>query len=180
MAPDSGAAPSSSSGPILRGPAPRPASPKLGGIIGAVALALIAVAIVVSFVSAQRDNSRIERLKNDGISLIATAQDCEGNLGGSGSNASSFTCRASYRVGATSFLEIVGYLNAFVAPGTHLRVVADPHQLSTIDLASSLASVSVTARTYLVPRVLSVLFVVLLTWYFFGRRLRRARSYNVP
>ena len=167
---------SSPSRSTLRGPAPLAAPPKLGFIIGAVALAVIAVVIAISFVSAQRDNARIERLQNDGISLVAIAHDCLGNLGGSGSNASSYTCRASYRVGDTSYLEIVGHMNTFVSPGTHLRVVADPRQPSTIVLASSLASVSVTARTYLVPSVLSVIFVGIVTWYFYRRRQSRARS----
>ena len=177
MTAESGArAPSSPSRSTLRGPTPLAAPPKLGSIIGAVALAVIAVVIIISFVSAQRDNARIERLKNDGISLVAIAHDCVGNLGGSGSNASSYTCRAAYRVGATPYLEIVGHMNTFVSPGTHLHVVADPRQLSTIVLTSSLKSVSVTARIYVVPSVLSAIFVALVTWYFYRRHQSHARS----
>lgn len=156
----------------LRGPAPLAASPKIARNLGVLALVAIAVAIVISFVSAQRDNARIERLKSDGIPLIAVARDCVGNLGGSGSNASSYTCRASYRAGSTSYLEVVGRMSTFVAPGTKLRVIADPRQLSTIDLASSLSMASVSTRTYLVPSVLSALFVALLAGYLYRRRSR--------
>jgi hypothetical protein len=135
---------------------------------------VFAVAVTVSFVSAANDNGRVDRLKAHGIAVNATVGNCVGNLGGSGSNASSYTCNASYTVGATTYHQVIGLMNSFAAPGTHVAVVADPSQPSTIELASAVKSTSSSNGAYLAPGLLSVLLVALTLGYL--RLVRRSRS----
>jgi hypothetical protein len=158
----------------LRGPSPVGVGRQLWVVLGALALVAFAVALAVSFVSAAHDNARIDRLKTHGIALSATVGNCVGNLGGSGSNASSYTCNASYTVGATTYHEVVGLMNSFAAPGTHVAVIADPSQPSTIELASAVTSSSPSNGAYLAPGLLSVLLVALALGYL--RVVRRSRS----
>jgi hypothetical protein len=158
----------------LRGPSPVGVGRHLWVVLGALALVVFAVALAVSFISASHDNARIDRLKTQGIALSATVGNCVGNLGGSGSNASSYTCSASYTVGATKFREVVGLMNSFAAPGTRVAVIADPSRPSTIELASAVTSSSPSNRAYLAPGLLSVLLVALVLGYL--RLIRRSRS----
>lgn len=143
-------------------------------VLGALALAAFAIVIVVSFVSAVHDNARIDRLKTHGTAVNAAVDNCIGNLGGSGSNASSYTCSASYSVGGVDYHEVIGQMSSFAAPGTRVAVVADPSQPSTIELASAVATSSPSDGAYLVPGLLSALLVALTMGYM--RWVRRARS----
>ncbi len=164
----------SSSVSTLRGASPVGVSRRFWAILGALVLVVFAVTLVVSFVSATHDNSRIERLKTHGITLSATVNSCIGNLGGSGSNASSYTCVATYAIAAASYHEVVGHMSSFAAPGTRVIVVADPSQPSTIELASAVKGSSPSNGVYLAPGLLGVLFVALTVGYL--RLLRRPRS----
>ena len=160
----------------LRGASPVGVAPRFWVTLGAVALVACAILLVVSFASAASDNARIERLKSHGIIVNATVQDCIGNLGGSGSNASSYTCRASYRVGTQVYREVVGAMSSFASPGSHVTVVADPSRASTIELASAVTSSSSSNRAFLVPGVLSALYVALVLAYLRLARRRGARD----
>lgn len=158
----------------LRGASPVGVGRRFWVALGALALAAFAVTIVVSFVSSTHDNARIDRLKAHGIATSATVDNCIGNLGGSGSNASSYTCSASYTVDTVTYHEVVGAMNTFAAPGTRLAVVADPTQPSTIELASAVASASSSSGAYVAPGLLGVLFFVLAIGYL--RLVQRPRS----
>jgi hypothetical protein len=109
-------------------------------VAGALVLLIVATVLVVSFVSAANDNARVTRMKNHGIPVVVTVSDCIGNLGGSGSNASSYTCTGVYVARATTYHEVIGAMTAFDAPGAHVRAVADPSRPSTVELASAVAS----------------------------------------
>lgn len=158
----------------LRGASPVGVGSRVWVVLGALCLLAFAVALVVSFVSATHDNARIDRLKTHGIAVNATVDNCIGNLGGSGSNASGYTCRSSYVVAGVTYHEVVGLMSSFSAPGAHVAVVADPSQPSTIELASAVASSSASNGAYLVPGLLSVFFVALTLGYL--RLVRRPRS----
>ena len=149
----------------LRGASPVGVGRRFWVVLGASALVIFASTLVVSFVSATHDNARIDRLKVHGIALSATVGNCIGNLGGSGSNASSYTCTASYAIGSTSYHEVVGLMSTFTAPGTHIAVVADPSQPSTIELASAVSSSVASYRAYVAPGLLAALFVALTLGY---------------
>ncbi len=157
----------------LRGASPVGVSRRFWAVLGALVLVLVAVSLVVSFVSAANDNSRIERLQSHGIALRATVSSCIGNLGGSGSNASSYTCVATYSIATHNYHEVIGHMGSFAAPGTRVAVVADPSHQGTIELASAVESSSASNSVYVAPWLLSALFVALMLGYL--RLLRRRR-----
>jgi len=140
-------------------------------VVGVLALALSAVVLIVSLASAANDNARVTRLKSRGIAVSVTVASCTGNLGGSGSNAASYTCSGTYRVKATTYHETIGSMSAFTTPGTHVAGVADPSQPSTVVLASSLRSASASGSVFVIPGVLVVLWIALAG--LFINRLRR-------
>lgn len=126
---------------------------------GTAAFAAFTVIVIVSFISASNDNSRIERLKNHGISVVVTVTDCVGNIGGSGSNAAGYTCHGSYRVDGVRYLETIGSMTTMSATGTKVRGVADPERPNSIELASTLATSSTSLSVYVVPSVLALLAI---------------------
>lgn len=167
---------SSLDGPLtsLRGAAPAPVGRRFWMVAGTLALVILGVVVIVSFLSAANDNSRITRMKSRGIAVSATVIECTGNLGGSGSNAANYTCRGSYTVGSTTYHEVIGSMNDFAAPHTSVRAVADPSRPSTLVLASAVASSRASNSAYLAPALLLVAFVALILAFLgVARRSRR-------
>jgi hypothetical protein len=146
---------------VLRGAEATPISRTFWLIAGTLLCAALVVVVVVSFISAINDNARINRLRSHGVSVTVTVTNCEGNIGGSGSNAAGYTCRAKYRVFGTPFHEIIGSKTTFSAPGSTVRAVADPERPSTIELASAVASSSASLSVYALPSILALLTAAL-------------------
>lgn len=169
-----GAMPTGESVTVLRGGAPVRVGRRIWFYAGVGALIIFVVVIVVSFVSAAHDNSRIERLKARGVSVTVTVTTCIGNLGGSGSNASSYTCSGSYHVAGTRYVETIGSMSFSASPGAHISAVADPSRLSTVVIASAVAASRISAKVYIAPGLLAFLFIALAGWFL--RVVRRPRS----
>ncbi len=171
--------PPSPDGPLtsLRGAAPAPVGRRFWMVVGTLALVILGVVVVVSFLSAANDNARITRMKSHGIAVNATVIECIGNLGGSGSNAANYTCRGSYNVGSRTYHEVIGSMNNWAAPHSTVRAVADPSRPSTLVLASAVASSRASNSAYLAPGLLLVAFVALvLAFLGVTRRARRGRD----
>jgi hypothetical protein len=149
----------------LRGPAAQSIGRRFWTSAAAVLLALLAVIVVVTFVSAVNDNARIDRLKTHGEAVIVTVTNCVGNLGGSGSNAADYTCQGTYRLNGTRYQETIGSKTSFSSPGDKIRAVADPARPSTIEVATAVATSSSSASVYVVPSLLAVLLVGLALVY---------------
>jgi len=145
----------------LRGAASPRAGRTLGLSVGTVILVLFAIVIVVSFVSAARDNARIDRLKDRGIAVNVRVSSCVGNLGGSGSNIANYTCQGSYEVKGHSYNEVIGGKSTFSPPGSQVRAVVDPSKYSTVELASALSVARASSTRYVAPIILVVVLVVL-------------------
>jgi len=157
----------------LRGAAAVGVGRRFWVVMAALGLIAFAAFLVVSFISATNDNARINRMKDHGIPVVVTVSTCIGNLGGSGSNASSYTCTGVYAARDTSYHEVIGAMSSFVTPGTRVRAVADPGRPSTVELASAVASSKASNGAYVVPSLLALAFLaVALT---FLRLIRRAR-----
>ena len=139
-------------------------------------IAVLAVVVTVSFISAVNDNARIDRLKSHGVSVIVTVTNCVGNIGGSGSNAAGYTCRGEYHVHGVAYHEVIGSKATLSAPGRKVRGVADPARLSTVELASAVASSSASPSVYVVPSLLTLLFAVSVFLVLRRRRTSRART----
>jgi len=160
---------------VVRGPQAAPVARRTWTIVGAITLALCAGLIAVSFESASLDYARTARLKSHGIPATVTVAQCLGNIGGSGSTPAGYTCWASYRVAGVHYHSVIGAMGTFASPGTPLRVVIDPAQPGTIELASAVAASTPTPRVYLIPTLLALAWsaVCAIAW---RRRRRRRRS----
>jgi hypothetical protein len=156
----------------LRGPAVAGVGRRFWLVVSALALGAAAVVLVASFVTTASDNARITRLKSHGIPVAVTVTTCFGNLAGSGSNVSSFTCHGRYTVGAIHFEEVIGSKTGFSPPGSLLRGVVDPSHHDTLVLARALRVTSTSSGPYVVEGVLSAVWLVLAL--FFVRVTRRS------
>ena len=165
--------PQSSEFSSLRGPEAQRIGSRFWFATGALLLTAFAVVIIVSFISATNDNSRIDRLKTRGVSVVVTVTNCVGNIGGSGSNASGYTCHGTYVVGGVRYQEIIGSKSTLSSAGSKVQGVADPARPSTIELASAVARSSTSPSVYVVPSVLALFFIALTPIFF--RRLRTSR-----
>jgi hypothetical protein len=145
----------------LRGPEVRNMGRRFWITTSAIILAVLASIVVVSFVSASNDNARIDRLKTHGVSVIVTVTNCVGNIGGSGSNAAGYTCHGEYQVDGVRYREIIGSKTSFSATGSTVRGVADPAQLSRVEIASAVTTSSSSPTVYVVPSLLALIFVAL-------------------
>lgn len=160
--------------PSLRGPDARSINGRIWFVAGALLLALFALIIIVSLISATNDNARIERLKDHGVAVAVTVTSCVGDIGGSGSNAAGYTCHGSYRLHGVHYREIIGSKTTQSRPGTVVRAVADPAHPSTIELASRVHASSASTSVYVVPGLLALFLFVLLP--VFVRRWRASQS----
>ncbi len=145
----------------LRGAAPNPTRARIWIVAAFACLLLLAVAVAASFVSASRDNARVERLKAQGIAVNVTVSDCRGNLGGSGSNSVDYTCHGDYRLGATTYHEVIGAMTTFSSAGSVVRGVVDPSQHGYVTLASALEHTTPSSSAYVVPGLLAIALLAL-------------------
>ena len=122
---------------------------------------VIAVFIVVSFITAVNDNVRMERLKTHGVPVVITVTSCTGHIGGSGSNAAGYTCYGTYRVHGVRYREIIGSKTTTSPTGATVRGVADPSRPSTVELASAVATSKPSDSHYVTPSILAAMFVAL-------------------
>jgi hypothetical protein len=162
--------------PSLRGPDARSINGRAWFVTGALLLALFALIIIVSFISATNDNARIDRLKDHGVAVAVTVTSCVGNIGGSGSNAAGYTCHGSYRLNGVHYREIIGSKTTLSSAGTKVRAVADPARPSTIELASYVQASSSSVSVYFVPSLLALSFIVLTLVFLRRRRATRSRA----
>ena len=137
------------------------------------ALAIAAVAITVSVLSAVNDNARITRLHHAGIPVSVTVTSCIGNLGGSGSNAANYTCRGSYSVAGSHYVETISSLTTFTSPGRHVAAVVDPAHHGSLTLASALATTQASSARYLIPAAMSLVWLVIAAGYLWWLARRR-------
>jgi hypothetical protein len=128
-------------------------------IVGALSLLVFAAFIVVSFLSAANDNARIDRLQSHGIPVTITVTNCIGNIGGSGSNVSGYTCHGEYSVDSTTYHEIIGSMSTLATGGTKVQGVADPSHHSTVELLSAVRKSSASSNRYVTPGLMSVVLI---------------------
>lgn len=161
----------------LRGAAPGLTRARIWIVAASACLLLLAVAIAASFISASRDNARLERLHSQGIAVNVTVSDCRGNLGGSGSNSVDYTCHGDYRVGATTYHEVIGAMTTFALAGSVVRGVIDPSQHGYVTLASALEHTTPSSSVYIVPGLLALaLSALTFALWRVARRRGRVRS----
>jgi hypothetical protein len=152
------------------------AAPNIGRnfwlVAGTLVLIVFAAVLVVSLLSVANDNARIDRMKTHGIAVTVTVTNCIGNIGGSGSNVSGYTCHGDYSVAGTDYHEVIGSLTTVAASGAKVHGVVDPSHYSTVELASSVANSKSSSSGYIAP---GALVLVLIGLALTLRRVARAR-----
>jgi len=162
-------------GPLVAG------NGKLFGIVilGVVALCLVA-GIVIALISASNDGARSQRLKEQGIHVPVTVNNCLGLLGGTGSTPAGFVCHGTYVVDGKTYHEVIGAKGTFSRPGVIVAGVADPTQPSTVVTAQSASSPQSSVTAYVIVSLLALVLVGTLLWMVILVRRRRAERELVP
>jgi len=163
----------------LRGPATVRIDRRLWLYLGFLGLLVLAVVLVVSFLSTTNDNARIDRMKAHGLTVAVTVIDCIGNIGGSGSTSAGYTCHGDYTVGDTRYHELIGSMSTFSPPGTVVRGIVDPSRHSTVVLASAIRTSVASPRAY-VPSGLLTIALISLTLVLMRAARRHESSRRVP
>lgn len=145
-----------SSSARLRGADVPSVSQRWSKMLGAVVLVLLAAGVIVSYVTVVNDNARLSRLHSHGLVVNVRVQSCLGNLGGSGSNSASYTCRGSYVVGSTHYVEVINGLSHLVATGSPVVGVVDPANTHDVILRSVLRGEQSSRSRFLTPVLLTL------------------------
>jgi hypothetical protein len=146
-------------------------------VAGLVGLSVIAVVSVVLFVAGHQKNSQIASLQSHGVAIEAKVSSCVGLLGGSGSNGAGYNCTASYDYGGRQYSQgIPG--NELLATGSTIKGIVASDDPALFSTPASLAGEHTSARVYLAPAILAVLFIVLSAVWFvmWGRRRAERRA----
>ncbi|MGH9030284.1 MAG: hypothetical protein ACRDV4_11810 [Acidimicrobiales bacterium] len=137
----------------LRGARVEVDSRRVARFAGAVCILALAASVAVLFVSGAQKNAQINRLHDHGVVVEATVTGCLGLLGGSGSNATGYTCRGTFELDGHHYREIVPG-DSLHAPGTKLRVVTVPGDPALVSTARTLEGERASAKVFVLPAVL--------------------------
>ena len=134
---------------------------RLGRIVAWVLVAGIIIIGVVMVGAKVVDNDRAVRLHSSGIPVSARVTYCLGQLGGSGTNAVGFACKATYKVAGTTYNEPVGGMSTFAPPGSTMAGVVDPQNHTVLVTKASASSTTSTTAGLLFPVLVIVAGIVL-------------------
>jgi hypothetical protein len=154
--------PAASDEPIaaLRGAAVRVDTRGAGRALGVVAFVALAALVVALFVAAASKNSQLAALRAHPLPVVATVTSCLGELGGSGSNATGYTCEGTYVVAGHHY-EVTLPGNALLARGSAVREVVAASDPGLLASPSALASQAPSWRVYRLPTALLALLAAL-------------------
>ncbi len=161
----------------LRGPAVEVDVRRFVGVLVAVGLLALAVLVVLLVLSGVHRNAQIARLHDDGVVVTVTVTGCQGELGGSGSNAAGDVCRGALTLGGRRYHETLPG-DRFYRPGAMLRVVAVPSDPALLAPVRVVAGEHTSWRVFILPGVLLVVLVA--CGLILVRRRRRSPPYREP
>ena len=145
----------------LRGAAAINVGPRFWLIAATIGLIVFAAVLVVSVDSVATNHARVNRMKSHGIPVVVTVTSCDGNLGGSGSNAAGYSCRGDYTVDGTTYHEAIGSKSTYSPPGAQVRAIVDPSHHTTVVLSSAVKASEDSPWAYGVLGLLAVALVAL-------------------
>ncbi len=150
---------------------------------GRVVRVLVAIALVglitlaaVLTASATSQNSRLNRLRNQGVPVQMTVTGCVAISSGIGMSVKYWECRGSYTLGGHSYNEVIGGSRAHLGDGQVVEAIAVPGHPALVSTSANLPQGRSSWTTYVPPIILAVLGVAgalgLMLW---SRRRRRLR-----
>jgi len=163
--------PASSNEPLstLRGAGVNVDARKVGRVVVGLVLVTLAVLVIVFTIAGFNNNSQINRLHHNGVPITVTVSGCSGLLGGSGSNVSGYSCKASFSIDGHRYTEDLPG-TGFHHPGdpVHALVVpSDPALVSPLSVERAQHS---SASVYVVPAVLLIVLLLLVGLILWLRR----------
>lgn len=144
--------------------------------VASVTLVAFAGLLVLFVLMAVLNNAeRINQMRTEGISTAAVVGTCTGEVGGSGSNSAGYRCLGTYDIHGTSHQEVINGLNSFTPTGSHVEVVVDPKNLTSVETATLAHSQRSSVTGFILPGLLMVLYGFWLGWIFY-RRVKGRRN----
>jgi hypothetical protein len=135
-----------------------------GRVIRVIALVIVlalAVAAVILAFSAARDNARLSKLQDHGVSVEATVTGCSAISSGVGMGTEYWECRGTYSLDGHHYNQVIRGSRAHLNPGQTVQAVAvpgDPSLLSTVAAAAHRHSAW---PAYLGPIILGAVAVII-------------------
>ncbi|MDE3087487.1 MAG: hypothetical protein KGJ77_12060, partial [Acidobacteriota bacterium] len=122
-------------------------------VVVALCVAGVVVAAGALFYDGAHKNAQITALRQRGVPVTMTVDDCRGLLGGSGSNAAGYSCWGSFTEASRRYTE---YLpgTALHAPGSTVRVVTVSDDPALVTTPAMLAGETASWRVFLLPSTL--------------------------
>jgi hypothetical protein len=102
----------------LRGPAVQVDARRAARVVVVAVLVGLCVLTVALFVAAVNKDSAIVRLQQHGVPVEVTVTSCLGNLGGSGSNAASYTCSGTFSLDGHHQTDVIDGTTTFHRSGS--------------------------------------------------------------
>jgi len=122
-------------------------------------LVTLAVLVVVFVVVGIDKNRQINQLRQHGVPVTFTVSNCQGLLGGSGSNGAGYACRGAYQLGGRAYDEPLPG-TALFAPGAAVRAVAVPGDPGLVSPVSIVDNEHASWEVFIMPGALFVLLVL--------------------
>lgn len=122
-------------------------------------LVTLAVLIVVFVVAGIDKNRQIDQLRQDGVPVTFTVSNCQGLLGGSGSNGAGYACRGTYQLSGRTYDEPLPG-TALFAPGAVVRALAVPGEPGLVSPVSIVDNEHASWNVFILPGALFVLLLL--------------------
>lgn len=126
-------------------------------LVGAV-LVTLAVLVVAFAVAGFHKNAQIDRLKQDGVGVSVTVTNCQGLLGGSGSNLVGYSCTGTYTLKGHRYSERLPGTSGYTANST-VRAVAVPGDPALVSPVETLRGEQASDGVFALPAALLAVFV---------------------
>lgn len=145
---------------VLRGASVAVDARRVGRMLAGTGLAALAVLVAALFWAGARHNSRIDRLRADGVPVTATVSQCRGLMGGTGSNLAGYECTGTFSLDGRRFQATLpdGSLHARGSTVRLISVPADPTLLAT---PAAVRSERASGGVYVLPALLLLVLVAL-------------------
>ena len=140
----------------LRGAAVEVDVRRAGQVFGGLCLLALAATAVVLLVAGFQKNAQITRLHQQGVGLEVKVSGCIGLMGGSGSNAAGYQCRATFTLDGRRYNDAIPG-TALYAPNTSLRAIVVPGDPALLSTPRALATEHASSRVFVLPAALLVL-----------------------
>jgi len=153
----------------LRGAGVNVDARRVGQVVVGLGLLTLAVLVIVFTIAGFNNNSQINRLHHNGVPVTVTVSGCSGLLGGSGSNVSGYSCKASFSIDGHHYSESLPG-TAFHRPGDSVQALVVPSDPALVSPLSVERAQHASASVYVLPGVLLVVFLLLAGFVYWWRR----------